>query len=328
MGDPFVGIAGNPHAKAVLAHEVDTGRLSHAYLFTGEPMVGTTTVAQALARALLPQAPLSRHPDYWEDDRPDALKMDDVRLLPKRLPEHHAQSLQAFLAMKPALGPYRVAVISTVGRLADDAQNLLLKTLEEPQPGRVILLTTPSVSPFVVLPTVVSRCQRVSFQAVPEGEIEELLSRVGTARDRARTLAQLSRGRPGWAMRALEDPDIEQRYEQWAARFDEIVGAPADVALRLAAELDQAASAARRARRQPSQAQEVREENVEDPLELALTSWQLHLRRLMDGAVTPAQQAQWARLLEATFDTLGYLEQNVSARLALECFLLEVSRAA
>jgi len=323
-----VGIAGNPHAKAVLAHEVDTGRLSHAYLFTGEPMVGKTTVAQALARALLPQAPLSRHPDYWEDDRPDALKIDEVRLLPKHPPEHHAQSLLAFLAMTPALGTYRVVVISSVGRLTDDAQNVLLKTLEEPQPGRVILLTTPSISPFVVLPTVVSRCQQVSFHAVPDREIEELLVRMGTDLERARTLAQLSRGRPGWALRALEDPDIVERYRQWAARFDEIVGAPPDVALRLAAELDQAAMGARRARRQVSQSQEVQEENVDDPLELALTSWQLHLRRLMADAPVPAQQARWARLLEATFDTLGDLEQNVSARLALECFLLEVSRAA
>ncbi len=328
MGDPFVGIAGNPQAKAVLAHEFETGRLSHAYLFTGEPMVGKATVARALARALLPQAPLSRHPDYWEDDRPDALKIDEIRLLPERPPEHHPQSLQAFLALKPALGTYRVAVISSVGRLADPTQGILLKTLEEPQPGRVIILTTPGLSPFVVLPTVVSRCQRVSFHAVPERAIEDLLLRVGTETERARTLSQLSRGRPGWAMRALQDPDIVERYRLWAARFDEIVGAPADVALRLAAELDQAASQARRARRQPSQAQEVREENVDDPLELALTSWQLHLRRLMADAPVRAQQARWARLLEATFDTLGYLEQNVSARLALECFLLDVTRAA
>ena len=48
----------------------------------------------------------------------------------------------------------------------------------------------------------------------------------------------------------------------------------------------------------------------------------------MADTPVPAQQARWARLLEATFDTLGYLEQNVSARLALECFLLDVSRAA
>lgn len=328
MSDPFVGIVGNPQARAVLAHEVETGRLSHAYLFTGEAGVGKTTVARALARALLPQAPLSRHPDYWEDDRPDAIHINEIRLLPERPPEHHPQSLQAFLNLKPALGTYRVAVISNVGRLADPIQGILLKTLEEPQPGRVIVLTTPGVSPFVVLPTVVSRCQRVGFRAVPEREIEELLTRMGTERERAGTLARLSRGRPGWALRALEDPDIAERYRRWAARFDEVVGAPADVALRLAAELDEAASAARRARRLPSQALEVREDNVDDPLELALTSWQLHLRRLMAEAPHRAQQARWARLLEATFDTLGYLEQNVSARLALEVFLLEASRAA
>ncbi|MGH7912011.1 MAG: ATP-binding protein [Candidatus Dormibacteraceae bacterium] len=328
MGDPFVGIAGNPAAKEVLAHEVNAGRLSHAYLFTGDAMLGKTTVAQALARALLPQAPLSRHPDYWEDDRAEALKIDEIRLLPERQPEHHAQSLQAFLAMKPALGEHRVAVISNVGRLADPVQGILLKTLEEPHAGRVIVLTTPGLSPFVVLPTVVSRCQRVSFHAASEGEIAALLTRVGTDPEQARTLAQLSRGRPGWALRAVQDPDIVERYEGWARRLDEIVGAPQDVALRLAAELEQAGSQARRSRRQDSPRQDGRSDWVEDPLELALTSWQLHLRRRMEEATRPAEQARWARLLEATFDTLGYLEQNVSPRLALECFLLEASRAA
>ncbi|MFZ0215578.1 MAG: hypothetical protein WAM30_06500 [Candidatus Dormiibacterota bacterium] len=322
--DLFAGIAGHAAARSVLTHQVSSERLPHAYLFTGEPMLGKTTVAQALARAILPEAPLHRHPDYWEDDRPDALRIDEIRLLPDRQPEHHAQSLQAFLAMKPAIGRYRVAVVSHVGRLADPVQGILLKTLEEPHPRRVIVLTTPGLSPFVVLPTVVSRCQRVAFHAVSEREVAGLLTRLGTEPGRAQVLAELSRGRPGWAIRASADPDIVERHERWAARFDEVVGAPPDVALRLAAELDQAASTARRERRgQPAE-----EAAAENPLDLALASWQLHLRRRMIEETVPRRQAAWARLLEASFDTLGYLEQNVSPRLALECFLLEATRAA
>jgi len=313
--DPFAAVAGHQAVRRLLTSQLDSGRLSHAYLFVGEPQLGKTTVARALAAALLPEAPLERHPDHWEDDRRDNLRIDEVRLLPDRQPEHHQQSLQAFLALKPAVGSHRVAIIANVGRLADPIQGILLKTLEEPHPNRLIVLTTPSVSPFVVLPTVVSRCQRVAFHAVPMPEIRDLLRRRGTADERAEALAALSRGRPGWAIAAAGDDEVVQRHERWAQRLDEVFGAPADVALGLAAELDAANFQWRGSDR-----------TAEDPVLFALGSWQLHLRRRMIDDPSPVQ-ARWATLLERSYDTLGYLEQNVSPRLALECFLLECRRA-
>ena len=323
--DVFAGIAGHAAVLRLLGKQLRSGRLAHAYLFVGEPALGKTSVARALAHALLPEAPLERHPDYWEDDRGDNLKIDEVRLLPDRQPEHHQQSLQAFLALKPAIGSHRVAVISNVGRLADPIQGILLKTLEEPHPNRVIVLTTPSVSPFVVLPTVVSRCQRISFHAVQQPEIAELLTGHGVEPDRASLLAALSRGRPGWALRAAQDPSVIRRHEAWAERLDHVFGAPADAALRLAAELDSANFAWRQARRDKDHAADGGAAELEDPVVFALGSWQLELRRRMLEE-RAARMAPWARLLELSYDTVGYHEQNVSPRLALECFLLEARR--
>src|SRR5205807_5387108 len=120
--DPFEEIAGHPAVRRLLASQLEAGRLAHAYLFAGERNLGKTTVARALARALLPEVPLERHPDYWEDDRRDNLRIDEVRLLPDKQPEHHQQSLQAFLSLKPAVASHRVAVISNVGRIADPIQ--------------------------------------------------------------------------------------------------------------------------------------------------------------------------------------------------------------
>jgi hypothetical protein len=321
--DPFAEIAGHPGPRRLLASQLASGRLSHAYLFIGEPSLGKTTMARALAAALLPEAPLVRHPDYWEDDRLASLRIDEVRLLPDKQPEHHQQTLQAFLALKPAVGGHRVAVISNVGRMADPIQGILLKTLEEPHPNRVIILTTPSISPFVVLPTVVSRCQRVAFHGVPLPEVGSLLRRRGVPADRAEALASLSRGRPGWAVAAAADDGVVERHWRWAERLDEVFGAPADVALGLAAELDAANFQWRGTDR-----------TTEDPLLFALGSWQLHLRRRMLQEPPPAiphsgadPRARWAGLLERSYETLGYLEQNVSPRLALECFLLECRRS-
>jgi DNA polymerase III subunit delta' len=315
----FEGIAGHKPARDLLERQIASQRLPHAYLFAGEPMLGKTTVGRALAATLLPQAPLRRHPDYWEDDRPDALKIDEIRLLPDRQPEHHEQSLHAFLAVKPVLGEYRVALVSNVGRLADPVQGILLKTLEEPRPGRVIILTTPNLSPFVVLPTVVSRCQRVAFHAVPKPQIEAFLRGREVAADRIGLLADLARGRPGWAVRAAQDPNLLERHEQWEVRLDEVVGGPRDVALRLAADLDQAAGEWRRRGRSSSS----RDQFEENPVTFALSTWQLQLRRRMIEETRPQPKAKWARLLERTYDVLGYLEQNVSPRLAVEVFLLE-----
>ncbi len=313
--DPFENIVGNEQALGQLRSQLVSGRLAHAYLFVGESGLGKATAARALAAALLPEAPLSRHPDYWEDDRIKPLSINEIRLLPDKPPEFHELSLQAFLNLKPAVASRRVALVANVGRLRDQDQGVLLKTLEEPHPHRVIVLTTPSLNPFVVLPTVVSRCQRLFFQPVPAPVIEGLLTRNGVDRERARLVAGLARGRPGWALHVAGDDRVIQLHTAWTRRLEEVFGAPADVPMQVAAELDGSQMAWRRS-----------EGDAEDPALFAIASWQIELRRRM-LASHGAEQGRWARLVELSYDTLGYLEQNVSPRLALECFLLECRKA-
>jgi DNA polymerase III subunit delta' len=314
MADPFDGLIGHEQALAQLRAQVKSDRLAHAYLFVGESGLGKSTAGRALAAALLPEAPLRRHPDYWEDDRIKPLSINEIRLLPDKPPEFHELSLQAFLNLKPAVATRRVAVVANVGRLRDQDQGVLLKTLEEPHPQRVIILTTPSLNPFVVLPTVVSRCRRLFFHPVPPAEIEQLLIKRGIGAERARLLAGLAGGRPGWAIRRAGDEAVIELHHTWTRRLEEVFGAPADVALRVAAQLDSEQMGWRRS-----------EGDQEDPALFALASWQIELRRRMVSS-SGAEQGRWARLIELSYDTLGYLEQNVSPRLALETFLLEARR--
>jgi len=313
--DLFDGIVGNSQALEQLRSQASSGRLAHAYLFVGESGLGKMSAARVIATSLLPEAPLHRHPDYWEDDRIKPLSINEIRLLPDKAPEFHELSLQAFLNLKPAVGLRRVAVIANVGRVRDQDQSVLLKTLEEPHPNRVIVLTTPSLNPFVVLPTVVSRCQRVFFHPVPSPDIEKLLERQGVDSARARVLAELARGRPGWAVRVAGDQGVIELHANWTRRLEEVFGAPADVPLQVAAELDAGQMAWRRT-----------EGEAEDPALFAIASWQIELRKRM-LASRGREQGSWARLLELSYDTLGYLEQNVSPRLALETFLLECRKA-
>jgi len=313
--DPFAGVVGHKQALAQLRAQIATDRLAHAYLFVGEAGLGKTTTARLLATSLLPEAPLSRHPDYWEDDRNKLIHVNEIRLIPDKPPEFHELSLQQFLNLKPAVGARRVAVIVNIGRIRDESQPMLLKTLEEPHPHRVIILTTPSLNPFVVTPTVVSRCQRLFFHPVPAPEIEKLLAGLGVEARRAKLLADLSGGRPGWAVRRSGDEAVIGLHQQWTRRLEEIFGAPADVPLQVAAQLDSEQMGWRRS-----------EGDEEDPALFAMASWQIELRRRMLASHGRAQ-GQWARLVELSYDTLGYLEQNVSPRLALETFLLECRKA-
>ncbi len=315
MTDPFSGVVGHVQALEQLRAQVSSDRLAHAYLFVGESGLGKTTTARALASSLLPEAPLARHPDYWEDDRIKPLSINEIRLLPDKPPEFHELSLQAFLNLKPAVGARRVALVANAGRLRDQDQSVLLKTLEEPHPHRVIILTTPSLNPFVVLPTVVSRCQRLFFHPMPSPEIEKLLVGRGSDPARATLVAELARGRPGWAVRVAGDEGVIEVHQEWTRRLEKVFGAPADVPLRVAAELDSGQMAWRRT-----------EGEGEDPALFAMASWQMELRKRM-LASRGREQGRWARLLELSYDTLGYLEQNVSPRLALETFLLECRKA-
>src|SRR2546425_11550209 len=244
----FAAIAGHQRAITMLRAQRAAGRLAHAYCLIGEEGVGKTAVALALAEELLlgdgQPSWLDVHPDFWCDDRPEAISIDEIRFHPERGAPTHEQSLQQFLSLKPFVAPLRVALLANAERMTEAAQNCLLKTLEEPPPNTVLVLTT--AYPDHLLPTCLSRCQILQLAPVPAAMLEHWLQTTWHAKERVSDLAALAHGRPGWAVRALSDPARLAAAERWEAELPALAFADVDTILGYAVRFGQGPAADQR----------------------------------------------------------------------------------
>ena len=223
---------GQSEALALLEHSIEAGNLAHAYLFVGAPHIGKTTLALDLARAVNcqgSQLPCGECPschriadgkhtdisiisldsarDTGEAKSRVEISIDDIRGL-----QHNA-------SLPPFEGKCKVFIIDGAEYLSSEAANCLLKTIEEPPPQVMILLLT-AEEPRL-LPTVVSRCQRIELKPMSTDEIEKILTEShGIEADRAKLLARLSQGCLGWALTfAANDSYLAQRNQRLAEMF-------------------------------------------------------------------------------------------------------------
>ena len=220
---------GQTKAVAVLESGLNTGNLAHAYLLVGPEHVGKTTLALDLARALNCQGEKPPCDQCQSCVRIASGKHADIMLINLDTAEGAKESktrveisidnireLQKSASLPPYEGKYKIFIIDGAEYLSNEAANCLLKTLEEPPPRVLILLLTADESQL--LPTVISRCQRIELTPVSFEDIEEMLSHsVGTEGDRARLLSRLSRGCPGWAIVTVaDDAYLTERAERLA----------------------------------------------------------------------------------------------------------------
>jgi DNA polymerase-3 subunit delta' len=223
-------IIGQARAVSLLKHSLETGSLSHAYLFLGPPHVGKMTLAINLAQALNCEA----------DDKPclkcasckkiAAGSHSDVQVI--GLAQNEEENIEAKLihteqvkdmlhaaSLPPFEGKNKVFIIDGAELLSIEAANRLLKTLEEPE-ARItfILLATDENR---LLKTVISRCQRLELQPMSiEAETQAMIETLKIEPERARLLTGLSHGCPGWAIAAASDGKI---MEQRDSELNEII---------------------------------------------------------------------------------------------------------
>jgi DNA polymerase-3 subunit delta' len=230
------------------------------------------------------------------------------------------RALQADSARKTLEGRRNIFIISGMHEMNVQAANCLLKTLEEPEPDVVLLLT--ASDPGLLLPTILSRVQQVSLHLLAATQIKEALEQGWKVEpEEAALIAALAAGRMGWAVQAVEDEDLlVERKEQLEALANLLAANRVErfeVAQRLSADSDK----------------------LRAILELWLIWWRdivlaahdsLDLIVNVDMQNLAARQAaqvgpiQAERMVRAILSTIGALEQNVNARVALEVLMLDL----
>jgi DNA polymerase III subunit delta' len=304
-----------------------SGRLAHAYCFTGEEGIGKATLARGLAEELLlgdgqPRR-LEVHPDYWEDDRSEAISIDEIRFHPERGAQAHEQSLQQFLSLKPFVAPMRVALLANAERMTEAAQNCLLKTLEEPPPNTVLVLTT--AYPDHLLATVLSRCQVVGISPVGRDALVGLLINRKSTAEEAEALASLAHGRPGWALRAQRDREWVLRMDRWADQLARLAFEDVDGVLSYAIRFGQGPQA--EMRMVASDALRGFTAFLRDAMLLQaglLKAMPPERKQALESSVGRVPGDHVRRSLAAAQRTQLLIDQNVNPRLAMEVMLLDL----
>lgn len=175
----FQDVIGHEHLVEHLQSAIAMGKVSHAYIFDGEKGAGKNFLADIFASALqceskeqkpcgvctsCKQAEGRNHPDIIRvtHEKPNTISVDDIR-----------QQLCSDVLIKPYKGPYKVYIVDEAEKLNVQAQNALLKTIEEPPAYAVILLLTTNAESF--LPTILSRCVTLHLKPTKDSQVRKYL---------------------------------------------------------------------------------------------------------------------------------------------------------
>ncbi|MGN0431088.1 MAG: ATP-binding protein [Lachnospiraceae bacterium] len=215
----FKDIVGQEQIKEHLQGAMRTGKVSHAYIINGERFSGKEYIARIFAMALqceregtepcqvchsCKQALSDNQPDiiYVSHEKPGTIGVDDIRA-----------QINGDIAIKPYSSPYKIYIINEAEKMTQQAQNALLKTLEEPPAYAVIILLTTNVNSL--LQTILSRCVILHMKPVADELVKEfLMTQMQVPDYKAEVCVAFARGNIGKAKHLAASEDFEKVKEE------------------------------------------------------------------------------------------------------------------
>ena len=329
---PGWNIVGHEHSIDILRRTLLAQQVRHAYLLIGPPRIGKSLLAQRFAQTLLctggsdahvaPPDPCNtclscrkvlhgNHPDVHVVTREPGKQFIVIEQI---------RALQSDSARRTLEGRRNIFIILNAHEMNAQAANCLLKTLEEPEPDVILILTVPDAS--LLLPTILSRVQQIPMQLLTASQIKRALTEQWQVEaGEADVVAALAAGRMGWAVQAVED---EEMLEERAAQLEFLAQLPTmnkvqrfDLAQKLSTDGEKARAI----------------------LDLWLLWWRdmllaangcldltvnVDLRSTLQTQATKFGSSQSEHMVRSILQTMESIAQNVNVRVALEVLMLDI----
>lgn len=331
-------VIGQDKAVNSLKRSLAEGHLAHAYVFVGPRHVGKMTLAINLAQALncasdekpcgqchtCRRIALGKHPDVRVIQRTDVAESEESAQR-KNISIDQIREMQHNVHLKPYEGGWRVIIIDGAEFMNDEAANALLKTLEEPPESTLFVLI--NTDEGALLPTILSRCQRIDLLPLSIRAARQALGeQFGASPERADLLARLSHGAIGWAILAASDESIMEERSRNLESFISLADSGITERFEFANGLATLFGKNRAL--------------VRSRLELWLTWWRdlllvknsgiefitnLHKKETLEQQAGRYSLSAIVGIMKSIQETMLQLEQNANPRLALEVLMLNTS---
>lgn len=301
-------IIGHEKIWQFLNNSSELNKISHAYLFSGPEKIGKKTLAVEFTKRLFKEdVTKKQHPDF-------------ILIEPQKKDIQISQIRECIwkLSLTPSVAPFKIAIIDDAHCLNPEAQNSLLKTLEEPKGKAILFLITEH--PERLFSTILSRCQILKFYPVKKEKIVNYLKSQKVAESKIEEIVENSRDRPGLAIDFLLNPEKLKIQKEKISDLVKILDSDLAYRFQYANDLS----------REPQNIKDAlsiwlayfRDILISNVSNLSQKKYSFENKSKLDSAVSTAKLRNITKLIQETNFLIN--TTNVNPRLALEILMLEL----